>query len=101
MITCMPYWAERVGTPRTLAVEFPFGHVLGFPGDQTLQRKILHEALNALATIQTPGTVLHSEQRWPQSTEEAMKRWQPVEPSPIIAELTPKFREMLRKQRKA
>jgi hypothetical protein len=97
----MPYWAERVGTPRTLAVEFPFGHALGLPGDQALQRKILNEALNVLVAIQTPGTVIHSEQRWPQSAEEAMKRWQPKEPSPIIAELTPKFREMFRKRRNA
>jgi hypothetical protein len=100
LITPMPYWAERVGTPRTLAVEFPFGHALGLPGDQGLQRQILKEALHALVAIQTPGGVIHSEQRWPESTEEAMKRWQPIEPSPIIAELTPTFREMLRKRRK-
>jgi hypothetical protein len=100
MITPMPYWAERVGTPRTLAVEFPFGHTLGLPGDQELQRKILNEALHALVAIQNPGTTIYSEERWPQSTGEALKRWQPREPSPIIAELAPKFREMLRNRRK-
>jgi predicted Zn-dependent protease len=96
----MPYWAERVGTPRTLAVEFPFGHTLGLPGDVDLQRQTLTKALDALLIIQAPGDVVYSEQQWPGSVEEAIHSWQPTEPSPIITELTPKFRDMLRKRRK-
>ena len=97
----MPYWAEKVGTPRTLAVEFPFGHALGLPGDDGLQRQVLTEAIIALKTIRTPGSILHSEQRWSQNMDEALRSWQPLEASPIIAELAPKFREMLRNRRKA
>ncbi len=96
----MPYWSERIGTPRTLAVEFPFGHTLGAPGDIPLQRKVLIEAWNALETIRTPGEVIHSNLRWPEDVETAIQRWQPKEPSPIIKELTPKFRDMLRSQHK-
>jgi D-proline reductase (dithiol) PrdB len=100
LITPMPIWAEQIGTPRTLAVEFPFGHALGRPGDRAMQRGVLAEAFNALETIQTPGTIIHSDQRWPESVEVAIRSWQPLEPSPIIAELTPKFRDMLRNRRK-
>lgn len=100
LITPMPYWAEKVGTPRTLAVEFPFGHALGQPGDIETQRQILTEAFMAFNTIQSPGSVLHSEQRWSEDIDDAIRSWQPHEPSPIIAELTPKFREMLRNRRK-
>lgn len=100
LITSMPYWAEKVGAPRTLAVEFPFGHALGPPGDIEMQRQVLTEAFIALHSIQTPGSILHSEQRWAQDMDDAIRSWQPLEPSPIIAELTPKFRDMLRNRRK-
>lgn len=99
LITPMPYWAERVGTPRTLAVEYPFGHALGLPGDGEMQRQILSEAIRALETISDPGSVVHSELQWPGNVEDAIQLWQPKDPSPIIAELTPQFREMLRKRR--
>ncbi|TFH33296.1 MAG: hypothetical protein E4G99_11610 [Anaerolineales bacterium] len=101
IITPMPYWAERIGTPRTLAVEFPFGHALGQPGEIEMQRQVLGEAFNALESMQTSGSVLHSDLRWPQSVVEAIRSWQPSQPAPIIAELSPKFRELLRNRPKA
>lgn len=101
LITPMPYWAERVGTPRTLAVEYPYGHALGLPGESDMQRQILAEAFHALEAISDPGTVIHSKQQWPGSVEEAIQLWQPKDPSPIITELTPKFREILRQRRKS
>lgn len=100
LVTPMPYWAEKIGTPRTLAVGFPFGHTLGQPGDQEQQRRVILEALGVLATAQTPGEIIHSEEHWPQTTQEAIKSWQPDEPSPIIAELAPRFREMLRQRKR-
>jgi hypothetical protein len=100
LVTMMPYWAEKIGTPRTLAVEHPFGHTLGKPGDSVGQLNILQEALRALETIQEPGEILHSTVRWDEPPDEAIKAWQPPEPSPIIRELRPKFREMLREHRR-
>ena len=100
LVTPMPYWAEKVGTPRTLAIAFPFGHTLGRPGDNEQQRLVIEEALAVLERAETPGTIVHSEETWPQSTQEAIKSWQPEEPSPIIAELAPQFREMLRQRRR-
>ena len=101
LITPMPFWAERIGVPRTLAVEFPFGHTLGLPGNVPMQRQILMEALNVLETATAPGMILHSELQWPGKVEEAIKLWQPEVPSPIVAELTPKFRDLLRGRRKS
>ncbi len=100
LVTMMPYWAEKIGTPRTLAVEHPFGHTLGRPGDRDGQMNILREALQALETIRQPGEIVHSTARWDQPTDEAVRAWQPSEPSPIIRELRPKFREMLREHRR-
>jgi len=96
----MPYWAEKVGTPRTLAVEFPFGHTLGRPHDASQQMRVIREALNVLESAQAPGTIIHSSEVWPIPQEEATRSWQPENPSPIIEHLAPRFREMLRERRK-
>jgi D-proline reductase (dithiol) PrdB len=101
LITPMPYWAEKVGTPRTLAVEYPFGHPLGMPGKPEMQLEVLTEALEALQTIHSPGKVIHSDLRWPEAVKKAIEEWQPREPSPIIAELRPQIREMIRQMRKS
>jgi hypothetical protein len=100
LVTNMPYWAEKVGVPRTLAVEFPFGHTLGRPHAVVMQRRVIEEALDVLEDAQSPGMVVHSVEEWPGSQEEAIRSWQPAKPSPIIAHLAPSFREMLRQHRK-
>ncbi len=100
LLTNMPFWAEKVGTPRTLAVEFPFGHLLGASGDAAQQMRVIREALKVLENTQNPGEIIHSTEVWPEPLEEAQKSWQPPEPSPVIAVMGPKLREMLREQRK-
>lgn len=100
LVTMMPYWAEKIGVPRTLAVEFPFGHTLGQPFEPAQQMRVIEQALAVLTTAVTPGTIIHSSEKWPQAQKEAYKMWQPAEPSPVIAELAPKFRQMLRENRK-
>lgn len=99
MVTNMPFWAERVGVPRALAVEFPFGHTLGPPGDAALQRRILAQALQVLETAETPGTIIHSDAAWPGDPAAAARDWQPLEPSPVIQFMAPKLREILRQSR--
>lgn len=99
LVTNMPFWAEKIGVPRTLAVEFPFGHMLGQPGDVAMQRRVVLQALDVLRTAEAPGTIVHSDEVWPVPAVEAMKAWQPVEPSPVIAVLGPQLREMLRGRR--
>ncbi len=100
MVTNMPFWAEKIGVPRTLAVEFPFGHMLGRPHDVTRQMRVIRQALTVLETAEAPGTVVHSPETWPVPRKEATKSWQPEEPSPLIRVIAPRFREMLRERRR-
>jgi len=96
----MPFWAERVGTPRTLAIEYLFGHLLGQPLILNQQLSVIHQALEVLQSANIPGTVVHSPEVWPVSKDEAIKNWQPIEPSPVISHMSKHFREMLRKNRR-
>ncbi len=84
LATVMPYWAERLGAPRTVGVEFPYGHPLGQPGDRDIQMGIIREALRLLEEAAGPGEIRELEYVWPQELDEAKRDWQPPEPSPII-----------------
>lgn len=87
LVTNMPYWAEKVGTPRALAVEFPFGHLLGQPGDRQMQLRVIRRALEVLECAQVPGTIVHSPEQWPTSLEDALHASHPETPPPISAEM--------------
>ncbi len=84
LVTMTPYWSERIGVPRTVGVEFPYGHTLGRPGDRETQSTVIRAALALLEAAQAPGEVRELELEWPQEFSEAKKDWQPLEPSPII-----------------
>jgi len=100
LVTNMPFWSERIGVPRTLAVEYPYGHVLGQPNNSQQQMRVIQQALYTLETVEMPGQIIHSSEIWPVPTNEAIYDWQPEEPSPVIGEISKKFREMMRKSRK-
>jgi hypothetical protein len=58
---------ERLGyirPPRSLFVRFPRGSMLGEPGNKARQRSIVLDALAALASMKTPGSVLELPYRW-------------------------------------
>ena len=99
LVTNMPIWAERIGVPRTLAVEFPFGHALGLPHNAVQQTQIIEEALMVLETAAKPGVVTHSDEMWPVPSKEAIRAWQPPEPSPVIRTMGAHLRMMLRERR--
>jgi hypothetical protein len=101
LVTMMPFWAERVGSPRVLAVEFPFAHTLGQPNHIDQQMRVIRQALQVLETAGQPGTIVHSAEQWPEPTEETIKAWQPSQPSPIIREMAPRIRELLRRKRQS
>ncbi len=84
LVTIMPYWSERLGVPRTVGVEFPYGHPLGQPGDRDTQLGIIREALRLLEQATEPGEIRELDYVWPQEFDEAKRDWQPAEPSPII-----------------
>ena len=97
----MPFWAEKIGVPRTLAVEFPFGHTLGQPNHVDQQMRVIRQALNIFEDANTPGTIVHSTETWPEPTDEAKANWQPKEPSPIVEVMTPQVLKFLRQKRGA
>jgi hypothetical protein len=100
LVSNMPFWAEKVGTPRTLAVEHPFAHTLGQPGDRAGQTRVIHAALDTLASAAEPGTIAHYPETWPVDVKEATQSWQPEAPSPIIRVMGPRIREILRERRR-
>ena len=53
-----------VRPPRAVYLDFPLGHTAGKPHDPALQRRILRDTLDALATIDTPGTIRQLPYRW-------------------------------------
>ena len=87
VITNMPFWSERVGAPRSLGVEFPFGHVLGRPHDVALQRRVLLAALDVLTHTDAPDTVVHFPEPWPERLEAGLRASEPHPPPPIAGEV--------------
>ena len=83
-VTMMPSLAERLGIPRAVGVEFPFGHPFGRPGDVATQTAVLRDALRVLAEAPGPNTVVHLSYVWPEPQEVAYKAWQPRGMSPIV-----------------
>ena len=53
-----------VNPPRAVYLDFPLGHTAGKPHDEALQRRILRDTLDALVTIDTPGTIRWLPYRW-------------------------------------
>jgi len=101
MVTMMPFWAEKLGVPRTLAVEFPFGHTLGQSNHVDQQRRVIRQALNVFEDADTPGAIVHSPEVWLELLDEAKTNWQPKEPSPIVEVMTPQVLKFLRQKRGA
>jgi D-proline reductase (dithiol) PrdB len=87
MVTNMPFWAEKIGVPRTLAVEFPFGHILGQPHNKEQQLRVIRQALEVLEKAGAPGTIIHSQEKWPAPFEEALRDSHPETPPPIAADM--------------
>jgi D-proline reductase (dithiol) PrdB len=83
IVTNGPFFSE-IGVPRTVAVEFPYGHMLGFPGDREMQMRVIEEALAMLEEAKEPGEKKELDIEWPQEFDLARKDWHPSEPSPIV-----------------
>jgi hypothetical protein len=85
VVNMMPVWGERFGAPRTLGVEFPFGHTLGMAGDAGLQTRVIRAALGLLVSAQSPGpAIAYFDEPWPGDFDEWKKAWHPKQPSPVI-----------------
>ena len=82
LVTMVPYLAQAVGTPRTVGIEFPFGHPLGHAGDRDEQMRVIRDSLRALVDIKEPNAVVGLPYEWP-DFEYWSKAWHPSEPAPI------------------
>ena len=81
----IPDLTRAVGVPRLVAVEHPFGQIMGRPGDGEVQRAVLLEALKAGEEMKTPGEVKHLPFEWTRTAED--ESFHPPEPSPIVKHL--------------
>ncbi|MBT8397360.1 MAG: hypothetical protein HKO65_06450 [Gemmatimonadetes bacterium] len=81
----IPDLTVSVGSPRVVGIEYPFGRVLGNPGDASGQLAVVRAMLEALEAMPDPGGVEHLELRWPESAAKA--RSHPPVPSPIASHL--------------
>lgn len=88
----MPDLAERIGIPRAVGVEFPFGHPFGHAGDEVEHRAVLGAALDLLDEAEEPGAIRHLGIEWPNPEGDWHKRWHPSETPPVIKELLGKNR---------
>lgn len=55
---------EAVKGPRAVYVDFPLGHNIGKPFDNSLQLNILKDAFEALKSIKQPGTIVDLPYKW-------------------------------------
>ena len=83
LITNGPFFTQ-IGVPRTIAVEFPYGHMAGPPGDVEIQTQVVEAALTLLEEAKEPETIRHLNIEWPIDFDIARKDWHPSEPSPIV-----------------
>ena len=100
LVTNMPFWSERVGAPRTLAVEFPFGHILGRPNDRAMQLRVIDRALDVLETAERPGTIVHFQEKWPEPLAKALHDSHPEQAPPIMGQMGRHIGSFLRGMRR-
>ena len=100
LVTMMPFFAEKIGVPRTVGVEFPFGHAFGMPHDREMQMSVLRAALDLLVTAKAPGEICPLDIPWPQPQEVAYRDWQPAEPSPIVVAMLAQRRRETQQRRR-
>ncbi len=56
--------SAQVKPPRTVFVNFPMGNPFGRPFDAAMQRAILLDALHALETVASGGTLIDLPYEW-------------------------------------
>jgi hypothetical protein len=83
-LTNMPFITAKIGVPRAVAVEFPFGMIWGHPGDHAMHERIMRHLLEAAESIEQPGTIVELPYEWPE--EDFKKRdWFPEEKPPWLS----------------
>ena len=81
----IPDLTAAVSVPRLVGIEHPFGQIMGRPGDRDGQRAVLWGALEALAEMETAGSIKHLPYEWSGTVKEAQAH--PPQPPPIVSYL--------------
>ena len=63
-MTVQPHITATVGAPRAVLLRYPAGNQVGEAGKPQQQRAVLTAALEAVAAIERPGTILEFPYRW-------------------------------------
>jgi len=63
-ISIVRRYAEKIKPPRTVFLDWPFGHPLGEPFNEAQQRTVVIKALKALHFIIEPGSILDLPYKW-------------------------------------
>jgi hypothetical protein len=63
-MTVQPHITATIGAPRAVFLRYPAGNQVGEAGKPQQQRAILTAALEAVAAIQTPDTIVEFPYRW-------------------------------------
>jgi hypothetical protein len=83
-LTNMPFITKKIGVPRAVAVEFPFGMIWGHPGEREMHRDVMLQMLEAVETTEKPGTIIELPFTWPDA-DFKKRDWFPAEPTPWLA----------------
>lgn len=82
VLTPTPEFHFMTGIPRSVAIAYPYGRLLGQVGDVQGQREVLMATLTALKKADSPGSVQYLPFTWPEEPKNA--KWHPPEMSPIV-----------------
>jgi hypothetical protein len=63
-MSVQPHITASIGVPRAIALRFPAGNQVGEAGKPLQQHAILTAALEAIAAIEAPGTIVELPYRW-------------------------------------
>ena len=77
----IPDLTYAVSVPRLVGIEYPFGQIMGPPGDRERQQTVLLDVLEAAAEMQRPGGIRYLPYKWPGD----MNQVRPRIPEPPIA----------------
>jgi hypothetical protein len=96
VLTPTPEFHRAVGIPRSAAIAYPYGRLLGQAGDKNGQRDVLLATLSVLEKAREPGEIWHLPFSWPEDPKKT--DWQPPEMTPIIKMFLKEIKEARRRE---
>jgi len=96
VLTPMPEFHRAVGIPRSAAIGYPFGRLLGQVGDAHGQAQVLLSTLRVLEEAQEPGEIWHLPFTWPEEPKKTA--WQPSEMSPVVKRFLGEIKEARKRE---